>query len=274
MYTVDGLGPEGAGWLLFITGSGIRGTSGRVGGLLELPGMDGGIPQMGAPFMPGTLTLRYRILVSTHEEFMAIIEKFNGVFGQRRKLLPITHAYSGSVSRMNYGTVLETIVPEPVSNDYAYYQVTLTLPEPFWRSPLTYTIPTPALTETLTAQILTNLDGTGPINDALIRVKGAFSTAVVEDYVTGDRITVNTPLTATQYVVIDCANWTARRVTTDTWTGGTDISALVSSNKGRGPMLTLEPDNVINAGRYRLRVQATNPASSPVAEVRARKSYH
>lgn len=274
MYTVDGLGPEGAGWLLFITGSGIRGTSGRVGGSLELPGMDGGIPQYGASFMPGSIPLRYRIMVDTHAEFMEIIEKFNGVFGQRRKLLPVTHTYGGGVSRVNYAEVREVIVPEPVTNAYAYYQVNLSFPEPFWRSPLAYTLGAMPMSATAATLTVPALDGTGPINDALIRFKGEFATAMIRDVVTGDQLDVETPLTATQYLIVDCADWSASRVTTDTWTGGTDVSHLVSSSKGKGAMFTMEPDNILTGGRYRLVVQATNPASSPTVEVRARKSYH
>ncbi|PRA13361.1 hypothetical protein CQ010_01560 [Arthrobacter sp. MYb211] len=274
MYTVDGLAPEGDGWLLFLTGTGIRGLSGRMNGMLELPGVDGAVPQFGNGAMPSTLTLRYRIWVSTHAEFMGLIEKFNGVFGQRRKLLPVTHTYAPGSTRINYATVLEANPPEPVTDAFAYYNVTLTFPNPFWRSSSLLTVSSTPLTGTLTTQTLIGMDGTGPISDALIRFKGAFATARIRDIVTGDQVDVNTPATSTEYVVVDCTEWTAHRVTSDTWTGGTDISAFVSSNRGRGSMFTLEPDNVLTGGRYRVSVRATNPASTPVVEVRARKSYH
>lgn len=274
MYTVDGLTPNGAGWELIIPGTGFRGVAGRHTSSLELPSMDGSTPGMNDVFTPGVLPLRYRLLASTHADFAALLEKFNGVFGQRRKLLPVVHTYGPGVTRVNEGKVVETIVPEIFSGEVAWYQVNLTLPHPFWRSESPVTAGTPALTSSLAVYALQDFTSTAPIADALIRFKGGFSTARVIDAVTGDRIDITTPVTGSQYVVIDTANWTARLVTSDTWTGGTDFTANVETNRGRGHMFALEPDQVLTGGRYRVRVLATNPTNGPTVEVRARLSYH
>lgn len=274
MYTVDGLAPEGNGWLLFLTGSGIRGVSARRASMVELPGMDGVLPDYGAPFMPATLPLRYRIDGASHAEFMAVVEMMNGVFGQRRKLLRVVHQYGPGVSRVNDALVVEATPPEPLTEMYATYQVTLTFPEPFWRSASTITTDPTTITGSLVTYIMPEFFGTGPVNDALIRVKGGFASATVMDAITGDQISIDTPVADTEYVVIDCKAWTAKRVTTDTWTGGTDISSLVNSNRGQGPMLTLEPDLVATGGRYRLQARAINPTGVPTVQIRARQSYH
>lgn len=274
MYTVDGMAPDGNGYQLLLTGSGIRGVAGRRAAMVELPGMEGVLPDYGAPFMPETLPLRYQIDTSSHAAMMGIIEMMNGVFGQRRKLLRVVHQYAPGVTRVNDGMVLDATPPETTTDKYANYAVNMTFPLPFWRSAATLTAGTPALTSTLAVYALQDFTSTAPIVDSLVRVKGAFSTAAVIDAITGDEISINTPLTASEYAVIDCANWTARKVSSDTWSGGTDISHLVSSNRGQGSMFTLEPDQLLTGGRYRVRVRATNPASSPTVEVRARLSYH
>lgn len=275
MYTVDGLLPDGDGWQLFITGSGIRGTSGRQDAFLVLPGMDGAIPSLDAPFMPGTIPLRYRIFTDNHAKAMEVIEKFNGLFGQRRKLLPVTHDYGGGVTRVNDAIVIDATPPEVMNVDLVYYMVTLQFPNPFWRSATAETIDLPALTTTFVSHRVPNFAGTGPISDAWIRVKGGFSTAFVRCPITNDEIRINTPATAGQYILIDTANWASYLLATDTWTpGGTDISHLVHSSKGRGAMFTMEPDQILTGGRYRLQIRATNPTNNPILEVRARMSYH
>lgn len=274
MYTLDGIPPvDPAGVYKLLKGTAVRGFAGRRASALELPGMDGVVADTTAPFMSGGLRLVYRFFAADHATMMTTLERFNGIIGQR-KLLTVSHAYGNGQIRTQSGIVNSPIQPELPICRYATYPVDLMFPNPFWRSPLTYTLGEMPATATATTLTVPALDGTGPISDSLIRFKGAFSTLMIRDSVTGDQISYDMPLTATQYLIVDCANWTARRVTTDTWTGGTDVSHQTSSNKGKGPMFTMEPDNILTGGRYRLLIQATNPASSPTVEVRARKSYH
>lgn len=274
MYTLDGIPPvDPAGVYKLLKGTAVRGFAGRRASALELPGMDGVVADTAAPFMSGGLRLVYRFFAADHATMMGTLEKFNGVIGQR-KLLTISHTYGNGQVRTQAGIVNSPIQPELPICRYANYPVDLMFPNPFWRGTATLTADTPALTATYASHTLADFQSTAPITDSLIRVQGGFSTAYVGCPISGDEILINTPLTATEYAVIDTANWSARKVTTDTWTGGTDITASVSSNKGRGHMLSLEPDQILTGGRYRLRVRATNPTSSPVAQVRAKLSYH
>lgn len=274
MYTIDGLPPIDPtnGYKLQL-GAGVRGLPGRRASMVEIPGLDGVLPDYGAPFMPSTISLRYRIRAKTHAQFMAIVEKMNGVFGQRRKLLTVEHDYGNGTKRVNYATVSEEIVPEIENFTYCFYSVTLSFPSPFWRSAASVDSQAVVATASSATTTLTGTVGTAPITDALIRVKGAFSTLTLSDPVTGDQIVVGTPLTATEYIIIDTSNWTAKKVTTNTWTGGTDVSSLVNSNRGQGPMFIMEPDTLLTGGRYRLTISSTNPASSPSVQVRGKLSY-
>lgn len=273
MYTVDGLPPEGDGWLQLITGSGLRGFSGRRGAALEIPGMDGSFPDTRAPLMSGTLPLRYRIFTADHAKAMQTLELFNGIFGQN-KLLPVTHDYGNGTTRVNNAVVIQTVVPEVENVNLAYYTATLDFPSPLWRSPTVQTVSSPTLTASLATFTLSGLVGRAPISDALIRFNGGFASAEIRDPVSGDVVTVQTPASTTEYIIVDCANWTARRVTTDTWTGGTDVSHLVQSNRGQGVMLSFAPDQIITGGRYRASALALNPSGTPTVEVRAHAAFH
>lgn len=274
MYTIDGLPPIDPtnGYKLQL-GAGVRGMPGRQASMVEIPGMDGVLPDHGAPFMPGSISLRYRIRASTHAQFMAIVEKMNGVFGQRRKLLTVEHDYGNGTKRVNYATVTEMIAPEIENFTYCFYSVTLQFPSPFWRSVSTVDSQAVVATTGTITTALTGYLGTAPITDALIRVKGAFSTLTLTDPITGDSLVVTQALTATEYIIIDTAAWTAKKVVTDTWSGGTDVSGLVNSNRGQGPMFIMEPDTLLTGGRYRLTITSTNPASSPSVQVRGKLSY-
>lgn len=275
MYTLDGIPPvDPAGVYKLLTGTTVRGFAGRRANMLELPGVDGAIPDVGAPFMPGSINLQYRFFAATHGAMMAALERFNGVVGQR-KLLTIVHDYGNGLTRTNQGFVTSPIVTEMPINRYVRYPVTLQLPNPLWRGSALLTADSGTLTATFANHTLVGYSSTAPITDALIRVRGGFSTAYVGCPVSGDEILINTPIGATEYAVIDTKTWSARKVTTDTWTGGTDISASVSSNKGRGHMLSLEPDQIgATGGRYRVRARATNPTSTPIVQVRAQLAYH
>lgn len=150
------------------------------------------------------------------------------------------------------------------------------MPRPcFWRD-LAAVDATANITASTATTTLGPLAGTtGAINDALLRFKGGFSTATVTDPVSGDQITVNAALAGTEYLVVDTANWTARKHTTDSWSTTAGVNAVTSvvSNRGSGPMLALNPDFTTGAGRVRAQVKGVNVTGSPTVEVRAKRSF-
>ncbi|MBM7767364.1 hypothetical protein JOE62_000777 [Glutamicibacter nicotianae] len=202
-------------------------------------------------------------------------ELLYGVLGQRHRLLTLADTVRGREAKVE---VLESVEPERVGQRMWKMGVALRAPSVFWRSPATVdsTQPIPQGASNPSPFLTEFGGGTGPINDALIRFRGNFSQVILEDIVSGDRLTVNQAATSTQYVVVDTANWVARLHSTDTWdlVGGTDVINSVVSNRGSGPMFTLNPDFVSGAGRYQMRITgAINATTSPLVTVRAKKSF-
>lgn len=283
MYTVDGLPPDSANWNLQ-AGTGFRSAPGSRANLMELPGMDGVIPDNSAPFMPGTLPLQYQLHATTHEELVAIINKFNGIFNKRRTPLTIQH----TVGTTTLETKAQKTNPANIqlhTDTLATYTLELQILTPFWRSQLEIASQAIPLTTTPTEVVLTGWSGSAPVQDAKIRFKGGFSTATVKNPVTGDEIVISGALGDTAWLVVNAAMWKAVSSaslfwqTDEWWTGiaGNGNFASWSSNKGQGTAFGLEPYDLVNsAGKYSLLVSCTNPAAAPNAptvEVRAKLSY-
>lgn len=276
-YTLDGVMlTDPAGRWFPERSTGIRVIPARRSTNLQYPGVDGERFIPGASFEPGMVMIRLYIEGATHEQFMANYEFITGILAQRHKTLELVHQYdaAGLVTRHAQVTFPDSSEPALDGPLRAMLDLNGSVAGAFWRSKLSTDSTTPAVTTVGTNRTLAELaGGNAPIMDALIRVKGAFSTLAVEDPVSGSRLTFNAALTATEYIIVDTQNWTARKVTTDTWTGGAEVDVQVTSNRGRGSMFELAPSIVSGAFAYQVKVWASNPASSPTVTVRAKKSY-
>lgn len=258
--------------------SGVRVIPAKSSPNIEYPSYDGEAYLPGATYDPGAVGIKMYVKGTTHEEFMTNFEFINGLFMQRHKLLTLRHDYNEAGTNARFAEVqfLSGSEPEWVGPgaNAALIDYVATIPGVFWRSQNTIDNVTPAITTAVVERELSALSGgNAPIYDSLIRVKGAFSSLTIVESATGHTITVNTSLTATEYIIIDTANWTARKVTTDTWTGGTVVDHLVTSSRGQGSMISLEPMISGGALKYFLKLSATAPSGSPNLTVRARKSY-
>lgn len=273
-YTLDAIALDDPDmrWLLDKeTGIRIRGSFRDSGA--QLPGRDGDLAGLSPDIEAGTLPITLDILGTSHAQMMRSIAFWQGVFSQRGRLLPLIHELGDGTSIIAMVQAKGSIEPQQITDSECRLPALFTVPGVFWRS-LATSDSTANITATQVTTVLVGLAGSsGSINDALIRVKGALSGLVVTDPVSGDSLTVTTALAAGEYLVIDCANWTAKKVTSDTWTGGTDVSQYVVSNRGSGSMFTLNPDFITGVGRIRLTAKGTNPASSPVVTVQAKSSY-
>lgn len=276
-YTLDGVKlTDPAGRWFPERKTGIRVLPARRSNNLQYPGVDGERFIPGAPFEPGMVMIRLYVEGKTHEEFMTNYEFITGLLGQRHKTLELVHQYdaAGLVTRHAQVTFPDSSEPELDGPLRAMIDLNGQVTGSFWRSKLATDSTTPAVTTVGTIRTLAELaGGNAPITDALIRVKGGFSTLAVEDPVSLSRITFNAALTATEYIIVDPVNWTARKVTTDTWAGGTEVDATVVSNKGSGTMFELAPSIVGGAFATQIKVWCSNPTGSPVVTVRAKKSY-
>lgn len=277
-YTLDGveLTDLSAGYFTERS-TGIRTIPAKRMANIAYPALDGESFIPGATFSPGGVVVNMYVEGTDHQEFMERVEFLNGLFLQRHKLLELRHDYDvdNSVSRHAYVQVKSStevkVLPGMKSGTIEYL---LEVPGAFWRSRLASDYTSTAVAAIPAVFTLTNLTGgNAPVGDALIRVKGGFSTMTLKDVTTGNQLVINTPLTATEYIIIDTKNWTARKVTTDTWDGGTVVDSSVISNRGMGPMMNLEPSIVSGALAYSIVASATNPASAPSFSVRAKKSY-
>lgn len=272
-YTLDGLAlnDPGRGWMLR-TGTGVRVFPGRVATGYEVAGTDGTRPSTGSRYQPGGISFSLVITGKTHAQAMQSLEVLYGVLGQRGKLLVFEHKYGDGTRRQALVEVLSSVTTEMALPGYFRLDVTCTVPSGVWRSPNTTDVDIPITTSSVTTT-LTGLEGTGPIGDALLRFSGPFATATVSNPVSGDKLTVNTALAAGEHIIVYTAAWVARKVTTDTWSGGAYVSGFVESNRGAGPMLNISPDHLAGVFRNRLAVSGTNVTTAAKVTVRAKNSY-
>ena len=273
-YFLDGLpldDPNGR-WLLEGT-TGIRIIPSRRSTSVELPGRDGVGPSLRSQFTPGSVQISLLVEGADHGDLMNSLELLAGVIGQRQRLLPLVHDYGNGQKRQAMVEVLTDVNPELVTHQDSLVKVICSVPGAFWRDiGLSDSVLT--LTASNSPVVASGLaESTAPISDALIRIQGGFSSAYVEDAVTGDRVTINTAVPSSEYVVIDTAAWTAKKVTSDTWTGGTNLITSVVSNRGSGSMVTFEPDFTTGAGLIRARVVGTGITGSPKVIIRAKRSF-
>jgi hypothetical protein len=255
--------------------TGVRVHPARRAGRIYYPGVDGEFSVRGASYEPGGVTINLHVRGKTHKEFMENKEFIDGLVGQRHKLLPLEHSYNGTtIDRVADVEIVATIEPSLIHNKplSALFTIPCVVPGAFWRSPDTITTPIYNAVATDTTHTLPNM-GNAPINDALIRVKGAFSAIWILDPVSRSKVFVNASVAANEYVIIDPKNWSAIKTTSTSWTAtGSNFSQFVESNNGFGEMWSLEPDVSSGAMRYRIITNATNPVG-PTVEIRARKSY-
>lgn len=278
-YTLDGIpltDPDGR-WFLE-KNSGLRLIPAKRMANVSYPGVDGDSFLPGAPFLPGGVRIVMYVEGVDHEAFMTNMEFITALFSQRHKLLELRHDYKedATVSRHAFvkfnassdiniiGTGVKTATVEFIAE----------IPGVFWRSTIETIAPLKTATTTPTTVEVYSLEGgNAPVDDALIRVKGGFGTLTLEDFTTKSKLVVTTALTSTEYIIIDPKNWTARKVTTDTWVGGTNVDMSVTSNRGYGSQFIMEPSLSGERFVYRLTQSVTNPVGTPNVTIRAKKSY-
>lgn len=278
-YTLDGIPLTDENLDYFVDkASGIRIMPAKRAVSLQYPGFDGEAWMAGLTYDPGAVSIIMRVYGTDHQSFMQNLEFIRGLFTQRYKKLKLVHHYAedGSDNRVaivQFNESHETPVLPGASSGTAEFIGTVS--STFWRSETTFTDVVPIVTTATSESSLPSLSGSNaPITDALIRVKGGFSELTIGDAVSGHTIRIATTLTSTEYIVIDTSAWTARKVTTDTWSGGTVVDTVCTPSRGAGPMLTFEPA-LMGPGSfaYRITTAGANLTGSPQVEVRAKKSY-
>lgn len=277
-YTLDGvpLTDPALRWFPERDGTGIRAYPARRSTNLQYPTLDGESFNPGASFEAGYVKIRLYIEGKTHEEFMENYEFIMGIVGQRHKPLELVHHYDAQgnnnrVALVSFPDSSELAMDGPTRGQIDLHGVVLST---FWRSAQTFEWTYSPIDPSSTITTLTPFTGgNAPITDALIRFKGGFGMTVMNDIASGSQLRVETALTSNEYIIVDTLNWTARKVTGDTWEGGVNVDNLVVSNRGSGTMFEIAPHRVGSSLVYQVNVPTTNPMNSPAATIRARKAY-
>ncbi|MFD4957151.1 hypothetical protein [Microbacterium sp. NPDC058389] len=148
------------------------------------------------------------------------------------------------------------------------------LPQAFWRDALVTTSAATAL-DSASVSVAGLFPGmSAPVQDAFVRVKGAASGLQVSDLASMAWFTYDGALTSTQYLRFDSATGRAYVTSTNTWSGGTEVSGDIDFGGPRGVFeITprLSPTNPSTRdGRL---VVTTATRSAATVEVRGRGAY-
>lgn len=144
------------------------------------------------------------------------------------------------------------------------------VPDGAWRSTETTTSLTAAAPAGATMSVFTGMSA--PVQDALVRLNGPLENPQVVDS-SGAFIAVEGTLTASQYLRFDSNTGRAWTTTTDTWTGGTEVSGLVDFGGPRG-VFEITPkftDPAVRAGQLTLTQLSYNTGAG--FQVRGRAAY-
>lgn len=152
-------------------------------------------------------------------------------------------------------------------------ELLLNVPGAFWRDLNTTT--TAAVNLTTAAVELEVMAGiSAPVQDAIIRVKGACTGLQVSDDVGGSYFAYSGTLTGTQWLRFEAATGRAYVTTSDVWTGGTEVSGEIDYDGPRG-VFEIMPDLTVGdpADRTgRLNVSTATRSAASV-QVRGRGAY-
>lgn len=236
-----------------------------------------------APYDPGQVAIQLQVTGKNYLEFRENLEFIVGVMTQRNKLLELRDHYEGanpSSDRVAMVTLSASSEPVMIDRQSALVSVLFSVPGTFWRSAEEITGISPEITNTGLHGYSIITGGNAPIDDFILRVRGAFSSLFIEDVVTGTRLDVEAPLARDETMLIDTVDWKAiivQGTTVDTWTlnQGRDVSGYVTPNSGYGSMFRVEPELAASGTSlvYRVNAEATNISKPVTIEYRTRRSY-
>lgn len=220
----------------------------------------------GALTIPGSLESPvWKMIVNTPP---AGLESLNALFARR----PLKLTKVGDSTREVSVTLLTSevirVFPAAEYVDMAYY---VSLDDAAWRSS---SVSTSAAVTLGAASVPVNglFPGlSAPVQDALVRVKGAVTGLQVTDS-SGAWFTYGGTLTASQYLRFDAATGRAWVTGGDTWTGGTEVSGQIDYG---GPRRIFEvtpffTDPAVREGRLTV---ATASRTSASVQVRGRGAF-
>ena len=273
-YTLDGIplhDPQGR-WTLG-DGAEIRSVPARRKSAYALPGRDGEIVNFSPSFDPGKLAFSIHILTSdNHDTAMKTLEFWNGILGQRGRLLPLDHYYNGEIRR-----AFVQITASTETSNFIMRAITINvicdIPGTFWRDVNPSVSEVPMYNE----QVLSGLNGgTGPISDAVIKYTGPLTKIDINSIADPSNvISISTSVSASNELIVDTANWKAFvRPKTASWAvSGTPVE--ISASKGFGSLFILEPsfNSTTLTTSYSVNIVGHGRLADSKVLVRARRSF-
>ncbi|MEV4749081.1 hypothetical protein AB0K21_22105 [Streptosporangium sp. NPDC049248] len=212
------------------------------------------------------------------EQLEVNLEALGALLGVRHRLITCEWV-AGSIVRVA-GVTIEAVSEPEVNVGAALARLTAVVKVPgvYWRdeSVSTWTGALPGA-----EQIVTPLAGsTGPIVDSVLQVAGPAVNPSVTDVATGGTVSYSGTVLDGDYLLIDCGNFTAAVVDTDTFdlAGGEDVTGDIDAT-GPGSAtrwLHLTPAMALGDPHSRaVLVSATASSTSGASgvKVRARRSY-
>jgi hypothetical protein len=229
---------------------------------LSLPGRDGVVGGLRAPLEPPTLVL----MVQTPR---ANLETLYALF----RAPSVRIALTANPSKV-LDCELLSITPDGYGDADAIVDVTAVLRAPgvFWRDLSDTTAAATALsTATVEANFLTGLSA--PVRDAIIRVRGGVTGLNVLDS-GGSSFGYAPNVPSGQWLRFHTDTGRAFTTTTDTWTGGTEVTGALTNGPGpytfeMVPWFPLQPSQ----RAARLAITTTVRSGTPTIEVRGRRAF-
>lgn len=274
-YTLDGIplhDPLGR-WTL-AEGSQIRSVPARRNTEHSIPGVDGVITNLSPTYEPGAISFGIHILKGrSHDEAMEVLDFWNGVLGQRNRLIPLDHTYNGTTKRAEIQIVASTETSQTFMRALTI-EVVASIPGVFWRDI------SPSISR-FDANGVSRLDnfsgGTGPINDPIIKLVGPFTSVRLTTSADPNNILlVDQAASASQEIVVDASAWRARirdKSSSFVASAGSRVAAI--SSHGTGTMFHLEPTfNYASLGKeYTITASMSGSTSATYGEIYATRSY-
>lgn len=257
MYTLDGVALDNPtlGWTLqWASVPDIAVTMERPE--VVIPGLDG-VPQMPGRMDAPPLTFVVRTGQAGRDALAAL--------ARRAKLA--AKVASGLVVPVE----LLTMSPDRLRTATPTWDVTIVFRAgTAWRDPSDTT--SAAVSLASASQLATVMSGlSAPVRDAIIRVKGAVTGLLVTDS-SGSWVSYGSSLPSGSYWRFDSATGRAYVTTSDTWTGGTEVTGATDWSD-IGAAFTIAPSFTDPATRAGVLTVATSTRSGATVEVRGRRAY-
>lgn len=242
---------------------------------LEVPGVHGEIPQWNDPLSSTNVVFNVRVREANPE---SLRQKWQYL----RALMRTGNNNPVTVRRLESGQVLSAQMQLLSMSEPDFYcaagMVTTTImlhnPSGRWSAINTteQELAIPGTDQILTAAAASS----GPITDALVRVRGPVSSITMRDNTndTGFQWQLSPTISSGQYLLVDCGSFTAWRNTTDDWEQrGSDVSSgLRTIGNGMLSLVSL-PSFVVGNNSSSVTVSAAGTSSNTELHVLARQTH-